>query len=77
MRYFIIPFADKNLEKILSVIFGDISNQRKSNDKKYFVASLCEGDSSDYDFMEHLKEYSEEGVKEVLHGENWITKLPF
>jgi hypothetical protein len=77
MRYFTILFSDKNIEKIKAVIFGSIDNQRPSNDKKYFVASLYEGDTNKYDFMTHLQEYNETEIKEVLQGENWITKLPF
>jgi len=75
MRYFIIQFLDSNIEKIKAVIFGDLDRQRSSFDKKFFVASLNEGDTSDYVCLNHLPEYNEETILKVLDNDNWRVKI--
>jgi hypothetical protein len=77
MRYFIIPFDSQFLEEIKAIIFGDLSTQRRSVDKKYFVASLCEGDSKDYEFLNPFLEFTEKSIKEEMKGENWTPNFAF
>ncbi len=74
MRYFIIPFSDKHIDKIKAVIFGDLDKQRTSFDKKFFVASLHEGDTNNYDFLSHLQEFDETTILKVLDNDNWRVK---
>ena len=74
MRYFIISFDSKNLAQIQAVIFGDISNQRKSLDGKYFVAALNEGDKNNYDFLNPFLEFNEESMKKEMEEASWKPK---
>ena len=74
MRYFTPSFEDKNIKEIEGVIFGSLHDQRKSVDKKYFICSLYDGDKNNYDFMNHLKEYTYEEILKEINTPLWIIE---
>ena len=76
MRYFIIGFDDTNIKEIQNVIFGSLSGQRQSVDGSCFVASLYEGDKTNYDFMKHLKEYTYNEILTELNNPFWVMPTP-